>query len=67
MSQKVEKVKKGGGATSEIKKSTIQNVDFLNEVDSIFQVFPKFKLMKYSLDFDIGETKTTFGAFMADI
>ena len=63
----MEGVEGGGGSVQKIKKSTIQNVDFLNEVVSIFQVFPKFKLMKYSLDFDIGETKTTFGAFMADI
>ena len=30
MSQKVEKFQKGGGSAAEIKKSTIQNLDFLN-------------------------------------
>ena len=32
MSRKVEKVQKGGGSAPKIKKSTIQNVDFLIRV-----------------------------------
>ena len=45
MSQKVEKVQKGGeGSAPEIKKSTIQNVDFLIRREGhIFIFFPNAK------------------------
>ena len=51
MSQKVEKVQKGGeGSAPEIKKSTIQNVDFLTRGgEAIFSFFSQIQM--HTLDF----------------
>ena len=72
MSQKVEKPKRGE-AKPKIKKSTIPIVDYFEKKGGPdFQIFPKFKCMKYGFDFynilvtywwDIGK----FGTNMADI
>ena len=53
MSQNCGKVHKGGSALK-IKKSTIQNVDYFETRSGglDFQIFPKFKWLKYGLDFD---------------
>ena len=50
---KSEKSPKEGGLAQKIKKFTIQNVDYFKmRGSSEFQIFPKIKLLKYSLDFD---------------
>ena len=73
MSQKVEKVLKGGGITSENKKdSTIQNLDFLYErKGQIFQVFPQFKWLRYDIWWrywwDIGSTWYIYDWCMIEI
>ena len=48
MSQKVEKVQKwGGGSTPEIKKSTIQNVDFLMNRQKVEVGIDNMKVREY--------------------
>ena len=55
MSRKSGKSPKGGGRSAlKIKKSTIQNVDYFETRGGSldFQIFPKFKWLKYGLEFD---------------